>query len=70
MKIDSSKIDILICEKGIMLKDIAVASGISENAFRAIRQGKSEPRLATIGRIASALGVGVQDIIVHEGGMS
>lgn len=63
MKIDTEKLDMAICEKGMMLKDVAHASGITENSFRNIRTGKSEPRLKTIGKIASALGVNIKDII-------
>lgn len=63
MKIDTEKLDILIADKEMMLKDIALASGLSENCFRNIRQGKAEPRLRTIGKIASALGVNIKDII-------
>ena len=62
-KIDTEKLDVLIAKKGLMLKDIAHDSGLSTNSFRNIRQGKSTPRLATIGRIAKALNVDVQDII-------
>lgn len=63
MRIDIEKLDIAICEKGMMLKDVARASEITENCFRNIRQGKAEPRLRTIGKIASALGVNIKDII-------
>lgn len=63
MRIDIEKLDIAICEKGMMLKDVARASGITENCFRNIRQGKAEPRLRTIGKIASALDVNIKDII-------
>ena len=50
-----------------MLKDVATASELSEVALRNIRTGKSVPKLRTIGLIAKALGVGVQEIIVQEG---
>ena len=33
MKIDTEKLDILIADKGMMLKDVATASGLSEIAF-------------------------------------
>lgn len=66
MKIDTEKLDILIADKEMMLKDIALASGLSENCFRNIRTGKAVPRLRTIGRIASALNVSVQDIILQD----
>ena len=40
MKIDTEKLDFAICEKGMMLKDVSHASGLSENCFRNIRQGR------------------------------
>ena len=66
MKIDVKKLDVLIAHKGLMLKDVAKASDLSEMAFRNIRTGKAVPRLRTIGRIASALNVSVQDIILQD----
>ena len=67
MKIDVGKLDVKIAESEMMIKDLCKKAEIGENAFRAIRKGKSEPRLATIGRIANALGVSVKDVIVQEG---
>ena len=67
MKIDVKKLDIAIANSGLMLKDVATASELSEVALRNIRTGKSVPKLRTIGLIAKALGVGVQEIIVQEG---
>ena len=67
MKIDTEKLDILIADKGMMLKDVATASGLSEIAFRNIRQRKVNPRLKTLGRIASVLNVSVKDLIIKEG---
>ena len=67
MKIDVKKLDIAIAKSGMMLKDVAIASGLSEVGLRNIRTGKSVPKLRTIGLIAKAIGVGVQEIIVQEG---
>lgn len=63
MKIDNEKIMLALANSGMMLKDLCKKAGLSENAFRSIRQGKSTPRPATLGRIAKALNVDVQDII-------
>ena len=66
MKLDEKKLQMILAEKGMMLKDLCESAGIGEITLRNIRQGKSRPRPATIGRIAKALGVDVKDII--EGG--
>lgn len=63
MNIDVNKLELAICKQGVFLKDIAKRVGVSEQALRNIRDGKAQPRLATIGKIARALGVNVSEII-------
>lgn len=63
MKIDVQKLDLAIANGGMMLKDVARASQLSDVALRNIRTGKSDPKLRTIGMIAKAIGVSVKDII-------
>ena len=63
MKIDVKKLDLAIANSGMMLKDVACASHLSDVALRNIRTGKSDPKLRTIGMIAKAIGVPVKDII-------
>lgn len=66
MKIDVEKLDIKIAESGMLIKDFCKKAEIGEITLRAIRQGKCEPRLATIGRIAKALGVSANEIVVTD----
>lgn len=63
MTIDNDKLAFAMAKEGMLLKDICKKAQIGEVAFRAIRQGKSQPRPATIGRIANALNVNITDII-------
>lgn len=63
IKIDVKKLDLAIADSGMMLKDVANASDLSEVALRNIRTEKSIPKLRTIGLLAKALGVGVHEII-------
>lgn len=63
MILDEKKLQTKLAEKEMMLKDLCEKSGVTEITLRNIRQGKSTPRPATIGRIAKALGVDVRDII-------
>lgn len=67
MKIDKQKILVLLAEKGMLYKDMCIKAGISEVEFRKIRSGERNPKPATIGKIASALGVSIREIIVQEG---
>lgn len=67
LKIDNQKVLFLLAEKGMIYKELCSKAGISDVEFRKIRAGKRNPKPATIGKIALALGVGVQDVIVQEG---
>ena len=67
MKIDKQKILVLLAEKGMLYKDMCIKAGISEVEFRKIRSGERNPKPATVGKIASALGVSIREIIVQEG---
>ena len=66
MKFNDEKFLILAASNGMMLKDIAEKAEISTNALRDIRKGKSNPRTATLGKIAKALNVPVTDIVDIE----
>lgn len=63
MKLDEKKFERVLADKGLMLKDLCAEAGLAEITLRKIRQKKTTPRPATIGRIAKALNVEVQDII-------
>ena len=63
MVLDEKKLQVILAEKGLMLKDLYEKSGVTEITLRRIRKGESTPRPATIGRIAKALDVDVRDII-------
>lgn len=63
MKLDTNKFEKVLADKGLMLKDLCDKAELAEVTLRNIRQGKRTPRPATLGRIAKALGVDVQDII-------
>ena len=55
-----------MADRGLYLKDLCKMANISEICFRNIRQGKSIPKPATVGKIARALNVNVQEIIAEE----
>lgn len=66
MKLDEAKLQMILAEKQMRLKDLYERSGVSDRALLDLRKGKTTPRPATIGRIAKALNVEVQDIIQEE----
>jgi transcriptional regulator with XRE-family HTH domain len=50
-------------KKGITMKELGKAVGVSESTISLYETGKHEPDLLTIGRIADFLGVTVDDLL-------
>ena len=63
MKLDNEKLEIAMAEQGVIYKDLCERAGLSDVGLRKIRTGERNPKPATIGKIAKALGVPVQNII-------
>ena len=62
MKLDKVKFEKVLAERQVNLKDLCVNAGIGISTLQKVRKGNT-PRPATIGRIAKALNVPVQEII-------
>lgn len=63
MKININHVFILMARKCMTNRDMITASGISISAWNKLKNGKSMPNPATIGKIAKALDVDVAEII-------
>lgn len=68
MKIDEKKLAIAMANECILCKDLCEKAEIAEVTLRQIKAGTRNPKPATIGKIARALNVSVQSIIVEEAG--
>ena len=66
MKISKEKLDIIMAQKQMYIKEICEASGLPKETFKQARSGARNPKPKTIGRIAAALGVDVIEIIETE----
>ena len=66
MKIDKKKFDIAFANAACTLKEFANKSGIAEVTICRIIKGKQKARLSTIGKLAKALNVKVEEIITEE----
>lgn len=66
MKIDKNKLAIAIAEERVLYKELCQKAGIAEVTFRKIRAGERNPKPATIGKIARALNVNVEEFICNE----
>lgn len=68
MKIDKMKIDIAIANKGYSAKELSEKCGVSQITIARLKRGVQEARPETIGKIAKALNVPVENLIDIEGG--
>jgi transcriptional regulator with XRE-family HTH domain len=53
-------------QRGETQKALAERAGISENALNHLEQGKSQPRVSTVKRLADALGVPVSELLCDD----
>lgn len=66
MKIDNRKLSVAMANECMTIKSLCEKAGVSEISFRKIRAGTRNPKPITVGKIARALNVTVQEIIVEE----
>ena len=67
MKVNSIKIESLLAVQGLTKTELAKKAGMSrQNVSTVVRRGTCEPR--TAGKLASALGVDIADIIEDSKG--
>lgn len=63
MRIDPNKIDLIMARKQLSVETVCASGMIPKETFKQAKNQKRNPKPATIGRIASALGVDVTEII-------
>ncbi|QNO15315.1 helix-turn-helix transcriptional regulator [Alkalicella caledoniensis] len=63
MKLDSQKLLIGMANACITITELAEKSNVSRPALTKFTTGKSNPKPATIGKLAKALDVKVEDLI-------
>ena len=63
MKIRKNVIELLMAEQGISVAVLSGKTGISSVGISRIKNGLQNPRPATIGKIARALNVPVENLI-------
>lgn len=68
MKIDKMKIDVAMANKGYSAKELSEKSGVSQITIARLKRGVQKARPETIGKIAKALTVSVEQLIDLEGG--
>ncbi len=63
MKINKSKLELAMANANITVSDLANTTGISATGISKIKNGQQNPRPITVGRIAKALNVSVENLI-------
>lgn len=63
IKIDTKKVDLLIAKMEMSAKEFSEHSHINETTLCRIRKGKQVPNIKTVGKLAKALDVDVEEII-------
>ena len=68
MKIDKMKVDIAMANKGFSAKELSGKCGISQITITRLKKGVQKARPETVGKIAKALDVPVENLIDLDGG--
>ena len=68
MKIDKMKVDIAMANKGFSAKELSEKCGISQITITRLKKGVQTARPETVGKIAKALDVPVENLIDLDGG--
>ncbi len=66
MKIDKRGYELALAKAEMNTRDLANECGISESTLSKAINGQTEPRPATLGRLARILNVPVEQIVVRE----
>lgn len=68
MKINNEKLEIAMANAMVNYKQLSIKVGMTQESFVRIKKGKQNPRPATVGKIAKALNVSVEDLIDQKEG--
>lgn len=66
MKIDNQRLDMAMAKACVDVKTLSELSGISKASLVAVRNKSRNPKPITIGKIARALEVPVEDLLEKE----
>ncbi len=63
MNIDKNKLDLAMARNCFSAETLAEITGISQVTIARLKRGVQQPRPQTVGKLAKALGVNVEDLI-------
>lgn len=66
MRLDTKKMRVIRAEKNLNQENVASMAMISQNHYSGIERGNRLPKLDTLERIAHALGIEVNDLLISD----
>ncbi len=66
MKIDLKKLEFLMAEKCIEIRELSKKTGITESTISRIKNGKQNAKPVTIGKLAKGLEVQITELLEKE----
>lgn len=63
MNIDKNKLDVIMAKQCLSSEMLSKITGVSQVTIARLKRGVQQPRPVTVGKIANALGVKVEDLI-------
>ena len=63
MKISNGKLEVAMANACMNYKELSEATGMTQESFVRIKKGRQNPRPATVGKIAKALNVRVEELV-------
>ena len=66
MKLNSQKLQFIMAEKCIEIRELSKKAGITESTISKIKNGRQNAKPVTIGKLAKGLGVSLTELIETE----
>lgn len=66
MKINLKKLEFLMAEKCIEIRELSKKTGVTESTISRIKNGKQNAKPVTIGKIAKGLDVQITELLENE----
>ena len=64
LKVDGQKLLLERAKSGITAKELSILANVAPNTISRIENGRSKPKPSTIGKIAKALNIKLEELII------
>lgn len=63
MKLDTNKLQMVMAEKCVEIRELSKRTGVAECTISKVKRGKQNAKPVTIGKLAKGLGVKITELI-------